>query len=265
MNVEMVPKRRMDKAVRRAIMAPDGADLFGDHPPEALLTPYPGLEGKRMKGVQGKYLDRRRNILRCWNRAQLYTPELLQPGAPRRRVLELSTAHGAMLEIYRHLGHEVLGADYANFEFEGADPNARQRDAERVTTPAAEVTDKEISWPYREFVEAIDLPVILFDAGRTPYPLDDKSQDYLLTFQAMEHYCHPSAWNQIITEFCRITTTAIVIMINPLHPHLAQIEGYTEAFDEARQMMRNWNACGFQCTSVHIQWGDALGFKFMQI
>lgn len=265
-------QRVLLKAARRNAMALDVGVHFGEQPPEALLRPYSDevLGALAKTGVQRKYLDRPSNIRRSWNRAHFYTPELTVPG-PSKRILELSTAHGAMLEVYRHFGHQVIGNDFANFVGTGDDStNFRQLDEE----VKREVDDfgirasedgKFADWPYRPLTEAIGLPMSIFDAGRTPYPFEDKSQEYLLTFQAMEHYCHPGDWRKLLDEFCRIATTGVVVMLNPLHPHLSGREGYKEAFENARHMLRGYNANGFRCVAVQLAWSQALGFKLMAV
>jgi hypothetical protein len=60
-----------------------------------------------------KYTNRARNICRAWNRVQLYLPEFLTTNQ-RQSAFEMSTAHGAMLEVQRHFGHDVPGNCFAN-------------------------------------------------------------------------------------------------------------------------------------------------------
>lgn len=177
------------------------------------------------------------------------------------KVLELSSAHGGMLEIYRHFGHEILGNDHANFLHEGAEERPGHRTEIVTASTGGEAISQEITWPYRKIVESIDLPTTIFDAGKTPYPLEDKNVDYLMTFQAIEHYCHPLAWPALIDEFCRVARRAIIVMLNPLHGHLVNDNEYGIAFEDARKLLARFDRNGFRCTSVHIQWAQALGFK----
>ncbi len=258
----------LHRKVARTLRAADSADLFGENAPEALLEPYK-IDWDNTKvahKLQRKYLDRGKNIRRCWNRIQLYLPELLV-GDPVR-VLEMSTAHGAMLEILRHYGHEVLGNDYVNMVSGELDPksNARFRtlnDEEfvpNVDDHGIENTE-DAQWPYQEIIEAVDIPVKLFDAGQTPYPFEDKAFDVVICMQAIEHYCHPTGWLDVVAEFCRISTKSVVIMLNPMLPNMEAEPGYKDAYDGFRLAMRGYDAHGFRCTSCHVHWGKALIFK----
>ena len=105
------------------------------------------------------------------------------------------------------------------------------------------------------------MPIKLFDGGMTPYPIDKKSQDVMFCMQAIEHYCHPDEWGTILEEFCRITTQAIVIFLNKLPNHLAEQPDYVAAFERAKIALRDYNANGFTCISVHMHWGEALGYR----
>ncbi len=260
-------KRETAKIMRYA----DTGDLFGESPPRELLTDYKIAEADfdLFSRIQNKYAGRAGNIARCWNRAQLYFPELVSPDASRSSVLELSTAHGAMLEIFRHFGHEVMGTDYANMVSEkhpgGSAIYRRVNDAafkRKTDDYGLNIDDDDmIDWPYRPIIDAIDLPVTLFDAGITPYPFDDKQYDYVMCFQAIEHYCHPRDWMQLVDEFCRIARKSVFIMLNPMQKKLAEDAEYSTEFNRFRLGMRNFRKNGFVCTSCHIHWSQVLGFK----
>ncbi|APX89520.1 hypothetical protein BV394_07170 [Brevirhabdus pacifica] len=254
----------------------DHMDLFGEEPPAELLTPYRlGAESlSRSALLQKKYTDRARNISRCWNRTQLFLPELLLPGAPQR-VLEMSTAHGAMLEILRHYGHDVTGNDYANmmksrggrdssyFRKVNDEGFARFRDdyGNRLDPEADDAPD----WPYRHITNAINLPMEIFDAGVTPYPLVDKSFDVLICFQAIEHYCRPSGWAAVLDEFCRITRKTIVVVPNPLTEGLQADPDYSAEYRQVMLDLRRFDRNGFRCTSVHMHWSQPSGFKLTAV
>lgn len=260
------PKIR--KLVRKERTKADNIDLFGERPPEELLTDYPldaeGLE--RNKVMQQKYVTRARNIERCWNRTQLYLPELI--GSEPQDVLEMSTAHGGMLEVARHFGHNVMGTDYANMAWsKDGEAMAQFRelndpDFVREVDDRGNLIDPEKpDWPYRHITESIDLPMTVFDAGQVPYPFADKSYDVVMCFQAIEHYCHPKDWMDIVDEFCRISRKTVFIMLNRLIPEFRAREDYHEAFTAFRLGMRNYRKNGFVCTSCHVHWDQALGFK----
>ena len=105
----------------------------------------------------------------------------------------------------------------------------------------------------------------IFDAGRVPYPLADKSFDVTLCFQAIEHYCHPKDWLPIVDEFCRISRKSVFIMLNRLIPQFRDIPEYLSEFNAFRLAMRSYRQNGFVCVSSHVHWDQALGFKLMAI
>ncbi len=260
------------KIVRQERTKADNLDLFGEPPPAALMTPYlldtDGLA--RSARLQPKYVNRARNIERCWNRVQLYLPELVSGSEPQD-ILEMSTAHGGMLEVLRHFGHNVTGNDYANMasrrkgqemsQFRSLNDKTFSREEDDTGLPI--VGADRPDWPYRHIVESIEIPMRIFDAGCAPYPLDDKSFDVTLCFQAIEHYCHPTDWLLIIDEFCRISRKSVFVMLNRLIPQFREIPDYLVAFDAFRLAMRSYRKNGFVCVSSHVHWDQALGFKLM--
>lgn len=237
-------------------------------PPEELLSDYQlDADGiARNKTIQQKYAVRHKNIRRAWNRTQLYLPELLN--GPKQDVLELSTAHGAMLEVARHYGHNVMGTDYANMAWskDGAAlaqfRNLNDENFERTIDDRGNPIDLEKpDWPYRHITECIDLPMTVFDAGKAPYPFEDKSYDTLMCFQAIEHYCHPEDWLTLVDEFCRISRKTVFIMLNRLIPEFRAIPEYRDQFNSFRHALRSYNNNGFSCTGCFVHWDQALGFK----
>ena len=262
------PKIR--KLVRKERTKADNLDLFGEGLPEELLTDYPlDAEGlARSAKMQQKYAKRSRNIERCWNRVQLYMPELLT--APPQDVLELSTAHGAMLEILRHYGHNVMGTDYANMAW--SKDGAAMAQFRKLNDPSFErevddhgnfIDPEKPDWPYRHVVESIDLPMTVFDAGVAPYPFEDKSYDMVMCFQAIEHYCHPEDWMDLVDEFCRISRKSVFIMLNRLIPEFRAKKDYNHAFNTFRREMRSYRKNGFYCVGSFVHWDQALGFKLI--
>ncbi|MCG6884894.1 MAG: class I SAM-dependent methyltransferase [Silicimonas sp.] len=200
----------------------------------------------------------------------------MTPSVPAQKVLEMSTAHGAVLEVLRHFGHEVVGNDFANM-LSGSDTAVssvlrpvNHADPGRKTDDYGNAVDLENSedviWPYRNIIESVGIPMRIFDAGKTPYPADDKEFDVTICLQAIEHYCHADDWMVIVDEFCRITKGTIVILLNP--PDRAAIldEGdYMIAFNQARMNLRRYASNGFRCVHSSIWFGQALGFKLMAV
>lgn len=272
MDVRDIKDPEIRKLVRQERNKADNLDLFGEKPPAALMTPYPlSPEGKeRSAKLQQKYVDRARNIERCWNRIQLYLPELLTTKDPHR-VLEMSTAHGAMLEILRHYGHDVVGNDFANMvsrragqemsQFRALNDETFTRTEDDIGLPIEGAT--EIDWPYRHIVESIGLPMKIFDAGHVPYPFEDKQFDVIICSQAIEHYCHPTDWMPIVDEFCRLSRKTVFVLLNRLIPEFRAKEDYNAAFTAFRHGMRAYDRNGFHCVASFVHWDQALGFKLM--
>ncbi|WP_222611818.1 hypothetical protein [Shimia ponticola] len=270
-------QRAISKRIHKLNRQPDGQDLFGVELPEELQGEYPfeWSDAGMPKDIQRKYQKRSWNIRRSWNRLELYAPELLKHRETPYSVFEMSTAHGGMLEVCRHFGHSILGNDYLNLTAgqargEGAyhravndELNDRELDDYRlpIPKPGEAVSD----WCYRPIIEAQKIPMALFDGGMVPYPLEDKSQDYLFCMQAIEHYCHPDDWDNIVKEFCRISRRAVIIYLNRIPHHLSKNEDYIAAFDRARTRLRNWNQNGFECTNVQMRFQQALGFKLTAV
>ena len=266
--------RALRRALGLALRTADTGRHYEGNIPRALSRHYridPESWSGQIRPPQAKYLIRRRNIARAMNRVHLYLPELVH--GPPRQVLELSTGHGAILEVLRHYGHEVLGNDFPNMaSARGKAPSALfrslndpefVRDRDDYGLPIG--GEGPIDWPYRPIIESLGLRVAIFDAGRTPYPLDDKSHDYVLCFQAIEHYCHPRDWMGVVAEMVRIARRGIFILLNPMMPTLEATPGYAEAFHAFRSALRRHDADGFRCVGVFINWGEALGFKLMRI
>jgi len=268
-------ERRHRRELHLVRTSGDHIDLFGDPVPEELLAPY-DLDGDgmiRSSQIQKKYCDRARNTRRCWNRIQLFLPELLITQTPHK-VLEMSTAHGGMLDILRHYGHDVMGNDYANMmKDRPGKPSSFFRRANDEGFARAmddhgnklEAIAEQPDWPYRHITEALDLPMAIFDAGHTPYPFEDDAFDVLICIQAIEHYCHPRDWMKVVDEFCRVTRKTILLIPNPITPSLAMIEDYKAEYDKFMLEMRRYDRNGFMCTSCHMHWSQPQGFKLTAV
>ncbi len=163
-----------------------------------------------------KYLSRGRNLQRAWARICTHLPETTY-GDETYDILEFSTAHGAMLELWRALGHRARGTDFCVPEghikkYNALKPHMNvlfEQSHESATAP------DQPGWAYQPIIESLGLDVDIFDAGVTPYHYADKSVDYICCYQALEAYAAPDDWDRIIAEFCRIARKAVVIGFNP--------------------------------------------------
>lgn len=261
------------RAIRKERLNTDKGDLFHEGIPEELLTPYeiPEADAPLYAKLAKKYKSRSANIRRSWNRLNLLQPELMRHGAPRD-VLEMSTAHGAMLEVLRHFGHHVVGNDYVNILRERRGATTALRALNEVINdrplydygrPVPGPNEPAERWPYEGIIRAQNIPMKLFDGGQTPYPFEDKSFDVVMCYQAIEMYCSVEQWMDVVTEFCRLSRESVVILLNPISPRMTQSDTYLETFHAFRRDLRNYDANGFHCVGVHMHWGEPMGFKLM--
>lgn len=224
------------------------------------------------RSIQGKYMNRFGNIRRSWAIMLEHMPELMADGAPPRRVLEMSTAHGATLEILRRQGHDVLGNDYANFlgGASGLDSRFRdvngldldgQRDDHGLNPGGAETRN----WPYKPIIESIGLDVRLFDAGRVPYPFEDGSFDSVICMDAIEHYCHPRDWMTVVDEFLRLARESVLVIANPVQRQLVDDAEYMAAVGAFQRQMRMLDRAGFRCVHAGMHRFQLTAFKLMRL
>jgi SAM-dependent methyltransferase len=248
---------------------------FDDPPPEDLARAYdltPEAMAHLARTVQRKYMVHFKNIRRSWALMLQYMPELMAEGAERQSVLEMSTAHGATLEILRRKGHAVTGNDFAAFFGTDSPVDSRLRRAGEIDLTG--LPDKDglnaagaiTRWPYQPIIESLGLDVRLFDAGNPPYPFEDRSFDTVLCFDAIEHYCHPRDWMTIVAEFTRLARKSVLVVINPLNPFqdLAEVPGYAEAHRAFQREMRAYNARGFRCVLAGMHRHQVSVFKLMR-
>ena len=215
---------------------------------------------ERIQNVMWKYLVRGQNCERAWVRINHHMPETLL-GDQKLDILEFSTAHGAMLEIWRAFGHNVVGTDYAWTAEEGATPKHKGvkkpwhgellRDVKAKTH---EGTRGKIvpGWPYQPIIESLDLDVRLFDGGERPYPFEDKSFDVVCCFQAIEAYSTPDGWLDTLREFCRISRQSVVVGFNPLPVETAENADLIEASRQAWLHLQRFDECGFRTSFFEI-------------
>lgn len=226
-------------------------DVSGATVPHELLADYDlcpdGLE--RMSKLRRANADRATNVLRSWHRAQTYLPELLT--SDPQDVLELSTTHGAMLEVMRHYGHRVMGTDYAPSVW-SSDPS--------VIKANLSVTERP-DWPYRHVIDSVEVPMTLFDARTTPHPFKDKSFDCVICDESIAHYSYPDDWMELVAEFCRVSRRTVFVMLSPLTPYWRADAEYRCAFDRFRTRMERYQQNGFTCTTTFTEHCQVLGFK----
>lgn len=247
---------------------------FDAVPPAEFATPYP-IDPAALAGIgwtiQGKYLTRFANIRRSWAVLLEYMPELMADGAPPRDVLEMSTAHGATLEILRRQGHAVVGNDYANFLGRSSGLDSRFRDVNGLDLDGQRDDHKlntggeTRNWPYRPIIDSLGLDVRLFDAGRTPYPFEDGSFDSVICMDAIEHYCHPRGWMAVVDEFLRLARESVLVIANPVQRHLVDDTGYMAAVGAFQREMRMLDRAGFRCVHAGMHRFQLTAFKLMRI
>lgn len=216
---------------------------------------FGGYSHAQVIRIARKYLLRKENIRRAWARIHHHFPETLFGEKPLD-ILEFSTAHGAMLEVWRHFGHRVHGTDWGDWH-EDYNANATMP---RFLVPAFQTTHthprapENLGWIYQPIIEGLGLQVDLFDAGQLPYSYADKSYDVVCCYQAIEAYSPPEGWAAIVDEFCRIARQSIVIGFNPPPRKLRTDEAHQEKVREATEALRSHNRNGFTC--VFLEFGE---------
>lgn len=264
----------LTREVRRHPSNDEIIAAFGDLPPADLAVPYEltpeGLEHVS-RCIQRKYVIHFKNVRRCWALLLQQMPELMAEGCAPREVLEMSTAHGATLEILRRKGHRVIGNDFANFvggatmdsryrNFNGSDLTTA-RDDNGLHDGSGMVHD----WPYRPITESLGLDVRLFDGGSGPYPFEDKSLDTVICFDAIEHYCHPRDWIKVVSEFTRIARRSVLLVPNAVAPYEAKRKDYIEAVYAFQRDMRNYSDDGWVCVHAGVLRNQLSVFKLMRL
>jgi hypothetical protein len=217
-------------------------------PPLDINEPYK-LGNYAQSDVSGaiakKYLDRAANIKRSWTRICTHLPETVDT-TERLKILDFSTAHGAMLEIWNALGHDAEGTDYAVPEGHGKKYRKISSDDQVFQSLHGNPVGKvQSGWIYQPIIESIGARVHLFDAGKVPYNFADKSFDYICCYQAIEAYAVPAEWDKIVDEFCRIARRGIVIGFNP-PPLRADNSSGWEVTKIAWEKLRTYKKNGFK-------------------
>ncbi len=214
----------------------------------------------RIQDVMWKYLVREHNCERAWVRINHHLPETLIVKEPLD-ILEFSTAHGAMLEIWRSFGHNVVGTDYAWTAEDGASVkhkgvrkpwHRKLLDEVRDQSHTGKLGKVVPGWPYQPIIESLGLDVRLFDGGERPYPFDDDSFDVVCCFQAIEAYSDPDGWLDTIREFCRIARKTVVVGFNPLPVETADNQELLESARDAWFQLQRFDELGFRTSFFEI-------------
>ena len=229
--------------------------------PEHFKTHYQlgRYDEERIGQVMWKYLVRSENLKRAWMRISHHLPETLTTDE-KLDIIEFSTAHGAMLEIWRDKGHNVVGTDYAwTAESDLAVHKGVQRNWHKVLLAELQASESNhkaddviLGWPYQPIIESLGLDVRLFDGGKMPYPFEDKSFDVVCCYQAIEAYATADKWLDIVREFCRMARQTVVIGFNPLPIRRADDPWEMEEARKAWLEMQQFNEMGFRTTFFEI-------------
>lgn len=194
--------------------------------------------------VAKKYLDRTANLKRAWTRICTHFPETVASNE-QLKILEFSTAHGAMLEIWNALGHDAQGTDYCvpkQFAKRYRPIDANHPVFQDLHSNPMKAV--ESGWIYQPIIESIGGKVHLFNAGQTPYHFEDNSFDYICCYQAIEAYALPDQWDRIVAEFCRIARRGVVIGFNPPPLRATQDNGWS-CTKAAWENLRKYKKTGF--------------------
>jgi len=138
-----------------------------------------------------KFLDRRDQIVRKSALVDRYLPEVKDGGW---HCLDLSCGNGVLLEVLRHYGNTIVGADREHFEF----------------------------------LKTQQVPFVEFDGDSLPYPFEDQSFDLVTSVGSITFYNPP--WEAILAEFCRIARKTVLLVVNQgwiLDDHLTMLQQWT--------------------------------------
>jgi hypothetical protein len=206
-----------------------------------------GYKLSQIRRIAHKYLHRTENLKRAWARIHHHLPETTALGPPLD-ILEFSTAHGAMLEVWRHMGHQVRGTDFAGWPEDYGRKNRITRVFSDLLAADHDLprAGSNFGWLYQPLIESLGLTVDLFDGGLVPYRYDSKSFDVVCCYQAIEAYGPPETWDAIAAEFCRIARKVIVIGFNPPPVSLRNNDDHAAQVRAATERLRRWNTGGFR-------------------
>jgi SAM-dependent methyltransferase len=246
---------------------------FDSIPPEYFADAYSisddDLEN-RLTRIQRKYIMRFPNICRSWALLLQYLPELMTKNGTNKKILEMSSAHGATLEVLNYFGHKAIGNDYANFVGGkgGFDTKFRSINeaisVEAMDDHGLNTQNDFVDWPYKPIIESIGADVRLFDAGILPYPFKNKEFDTTICFDALEHYAHPKDWMEIVQEFVRISRESVLVIPNRVQSHIYENKEYMADFKKFQNEMRAYNDGKFRCVYAGLKNNQLNVFKLMK-
>lgn len=221
-------------------------------PPLDFSVPYSlgDYPETRVRRIMFKYLERRTNLARAWTRICHHFPETIH--STPLTCLEFGTAHGAMLEIWRALGHGVVGTDFpwrAGKEavLTPSRPWHRQVLAECMAKGHGQPqADPVEGWAYQPIIESLGLDVRMIDGRGWPYPFEDKSFDVVCAYQAVDAFAPPEKWPEVVAEFCRIARRAVVVGYNPLPIRQAETDDRQTAAKDAWLKLQAFDAHGMR-------------------
>lgn len=229
-------------------------------PPKDIPEHYElgGYPRHQLTRIAKKYLSRGGNIRRAWTRINHHLPETLSCDEVLD-IIEFSTAHGAMLELWRHAGHRVRGTDFdgwpESYNHRSVPPKHLKPTFEVEHTNPRQAENS--GWVYQPIIESLALDVDLFDASQVSYSYADKSFDVVCCYQAIEAYAHPERWGEIVDEFCRIARRTVVVGFNNSPKVLRNDMIYMASFRAAVESLRRYDRNGFY--SVFLEFGETGG------
>ena len=138
-----------------------------------------------------KFLDRPRQIRLKSAIVDRYLRDFRHGGC---HCLDVSCGNGVLLEVLRHYGNTVVGAEREHFEL----------------------------------LQAQDVPYVEFDGDRLPYPFEDRSFDLVTCIGSITFYEAP--WPDVLAEFCRIARRTVFLAVNRgwvLDAHRALLDHWT--------------------------------------
>jgi ubiquinone/menaquinone biosynthesis C-methylase UbiE len=144
--------------------------------------------------------------LEAWKRVHSVLSEYTTHDYGNKKIIDISSGTGTMLEVMKYYNHEVMGVDY---------------------------THSQNDYIYQDFLISQNIPYIIHDCSKLPYPFEDKQFDVLINWGAFHFYKPMDNWVNIIKEFMRITKETIIVLVNhgPLlekgrHYFMQQFDGW---------------------------------------
>jgi hypothetical protein len=176
--------------------------------PSELFGPWKNFDGSKLRYPQNfKYRNRDYILKIIWRNCCELVPDYLRK--QDSKVIDISAANGASLEIFRYFGYDVMAVDYY-----------REKNG------------------YELFLESQEIPYINHDCSTFPYPIPNKSYDLLLNFGAITQYSNDvTIWPNVLNEFARIAKQTIALIVN-----------YGWKLKAGREYIQKWNHPQFKLT-----------------